>query len=231
MSPASCTVPEDRVLAYVAGDLTENEELALAEHLGECEECCAQAAEFAALRAALPECCAEGAIRWHSFPTPFGTMYVAATERGLARVSWGRGAQSFVRELEERFPGRVVAHDPTALAETERQLREYFAGTRSRFELPVDLGTLSEFDRRVLETARTIPYGEVIPYSELARRIARPQAARAVGNALARNPVAIVVPCHRVVRNDGSLGGYGGGIAYKKKLLAIEGRNDLLRTG
>lgn len=227
MSPASCTVPENRVLAYVAGDLAENEELALAEHLGQGEACCAQAAEFAAL----PACCAEGVVRWHSFRTPFGSMYVAATDHGLTRVSWGRRAERFVREMEERFPGRVVIRDPYALTDAERQLQEYFAGTRSRFELPVDLGGLSPFDRRVLETARTIPYGEVISYRELARRIARPQAARAVGNALGRNPVAIVVPCHRVVRSDGSLGGYGGGIAYKKKLLAIEGRTDLLRAG
>lgn len=190
-----------------------------------------QATEFAAVRAVVAACRAEAVLRWHSFPTPFGTMYVAATERGLTRVSWSRGARSFVRELEQRFPGRVVVRDPGALAETERQLREYFAGTRSRFELPVDLGSLSPFDRRVLGTAAsTIPYGEVVPYGELARRIARPHAARAVGGALGRNPVAIVVPCHRVVHSDGSLGGYGAGIAYKKKLLALEGRNDLLRA-
>ncbi|MBI4541145.1 MAG: methylated-DNA--[protein]-cysteine S-methyltransferase [Gemmatimonadetes bacterium] len=231
MSRSPCPVPEDQVLAYVAGDLPEEEELAFAEHLAECDECCEQAAEFVALRVALPACCADDVVRWHSFATPFGTMYVAATEKGLARVSWQqRGPDSFVRELEGRFPGRPVVRDPHALAEAERELREYFGGTRSQFDLPVDLSTLSPFDRRVLEKARTIEFGHVVPYAELARRIARPSAARAVGNALGRNPVAIVVPCHRVVRSDGSLGGYGGGVEYKERLLTIEGRRDLLRA-
>lgn len=230
MSRASCTVPEERVLAYVANELPEEQALTLAEHLGECEACCAQAAEFAALQAVLPACCADDVIRWHSFSTPFGTMYAAATDRGLVLVSWRQpGADGFVRELEERFPHHPVVRDREALAEAERQLREYFSGARSSFDLPVDLSMLSPFDRRVLETARaTIRFGEVVPYAELARRIARPRAARAVGNALGRNPVAIVVPCHRVVRSDGSLGGYGGGIEYKERLLAIEGRRDLL---
>jgi methylated-DNA-[protein]-cysteine S-methyltransferase len=133
--------------------------------------------------------------------------------------------------MEERFPGRPVVRDGERLVEAERELREYFAGERSSFDLPVDLSSLSPFDRRVLEVAfRTIRFGEVVPYAELAKRIGKPKAARAVGGALGRNPVAIVVPCHRVVRSDGSLGGYGGGVRYKERLLEIEGRRDLLRA-
>ncbi|MBI4520744.1 MAG: methylated-DNA--[protein]-cysteine S-methyltransferase [Gemmatimonadetes bacterium] len=242
MTRTPCTVPEDRIIAYVAGDLTDGEELTLAEHLGTCEECCEQAAELTALRGALPVCCATAAVRWHSFPTPFGTMFVARTDRGLARLSWQkRDAQQgswraqrpddFVAEMEERFPGQPVVQDADALADVERELEEYFAGARSRFDIPVDLSSVSEFERRVLESARAIPFGEVIPYTELARRISKPGAARAVGNALGHNPVAIVVPCHRVVRRDGSLGGYTGGVQYKKQLLTLEGRDDLLRAG
>lgn len=228
----SCSVSEDQILAYVAGELAGSDELAIAEHLGECAGCCEQAAEFTALETCLPACCEKEAVRWHSFKTPFGTMYVAATEKGLARVSWQqRGAGTFVREMESRFPGRPVVHDPEPLAEVERELREYFAGERSSFDLPVDLSALPAFDRRVLEFAfSTIGFGEVIPYAELARRIGKPKAARAVGGALGRNPVAIVVPCHRVVCSDGSLGGYGGGVRYKERLLTIEGRADLLRA-
>ncbi|MFQ5890587.1 MAG: methylated-DNA--[protein]-cysteine S-methyltransferase [Gemmatimonadota bacterium] len=224
MSGELCECTEDQLLAFVAGDLEVAEELEVAEHLGECEECCEQAADFRALSLALPDCGCDDAIRWHSFETPFGTMYVAATSAGLVRVSWQQpGPDAFAKQLERRFPGRPVIRDPNALGEAERELREYFAGQRACFDLPVDLSSLSEFEQRVLEAARRIPPGEVVCYSELARRIGKPKAARAVGNALGHNPVAIVVPCHRIVRRDGSLGGYGGGVEYKKRLLTIEG--------
>lgn len=228
MNDPSCRYSTEQILAYVAGDLAETRSLEVAEHLGECRECCDQAVEFLALSSALPISCTEAAVRWHRFPTPFGTMYAAASERGLVRMSWGQVSDdAFVEELERRFPSRPVVRDPDGLEEAEREMREYFAGERSRFELPVDLTELSEFERRVLEAARGIPFGEVVAYSDLARRIGKPKAARAVGNALGHNPVAIVVPCHRVVRRDGSLGGYTGGVHYKRHLLRIEGRRDV----
>ena len=87
---------------------------------------------------------------------------------------------------------------------------------------------MTDFQRAVLTELQSVGFGEVIPYSELARRIGRPGASRAVGNALNKNPVGIIVPCHRIVRADASLGGYGGGVQYKKRLLTIEGRQDLL---
>lgn len=232
MTGESCGCTTERVLAFVCGELADREGLEVAEHLGECGPCRDEAAEFRLLEGALRACCAEEVVRWHAFPTPFGRTYVAATDRGLARVSWGQpDDDAFVGGLEARFPDRPVVRDPRGLAEAERQLREYFAGERDRFDLPVDLGALSGFDRRVLEAARGIGYGQVVPYAELARRIGRPKAARAVGGALGRNPIAIVVPCHRVVRTDGGLGGYGGGVEFKERLLALEGREDLLRAG
>lgn len=231
MTGVSCGYSEDQILAYVSGDSREDEAVAVAEHLGECEECRTQAAEFTALGSALLDGCADDLVRWHAFETSFGTMYLAASDRGLARLSWQQPSpDGFVREMEERFPGCPVVRDSAALAEAERQLREYFAGERSSFDLAVDLSSLSEFERRVLEAARGIPFGEVVAYSDLARGIGKPKASRAVGNALNHNPVAIVVPCHRVVRRDGSLGGYGGGVEYKKRLLGIEGREDLARA-
>ncbi len=228
-----CTRTEDEVLAYVCGELPGTDEVELALHLGECGPCREQAVEFTALTRELPACCAAEAVRWHRFGSAFGTMYVAATDRGLVKVSWQQSDdEAFVDWLEQRFAGRPVVQDGEFLAEAERQLREYFAGERSRFDLPVDLSALSPFQRRVLETAfRTIPFGQVVPYAELARRIGKPKAARAVGGALGRNPVAIVVPCHRIVRGDGGLGGYGGGVEFKERLLALEGRDDLLAAG
>lgn len=229
MSGEICSCESEDVLAYVSGELEGESATAVAEHLGACSECCEEAAEFTALGSALMECCSEEVVRWHSFDTPFGVMYVAATARGLAKLSWQQdGLDAFVDWLEAHFRDCPVVRDSDGFAEVERQLQEYFVGSRSIFELPVDLSALSSFERRVLDAACRISFGQVVPYGELARRIGRPKAARAVGNALGRNPVAIVVPCHRVIRSDGSLGGYGGGIRWKERLLAIEGRGDLL---
>lgn len=225
MTDQSCVCTTERVLAFVCGELSEAEELEVAEHLGDCGPCCDEAAEFRVVGEALTECCQHQVVRWHGFETPFGRMYVAAGDRGLVRVSWQQPSDdALVDQLEERFPGRPVVRDPAGLTEAERELREYFAGDRDRFDLPVDLGGVSDFDRSVLQETRRISYGQVVPYAELARRIGRPGAARAVGGALGRNPVAIVIPCHRVVRTDGGLGGYGGGVECKERLLAIEGR-------
>lgn len=231
MSDQDCSYTEEQILAYVAGDLDTEEELAVAEHLGDCQGCCDQAADFVALGSALPEACADDVIHWHDFATPFGVMYVAASERGLVRISWGQPSDdAFVAEVRRRFPDHLVVRDPERLAAAEEEIREYFEGARSSFDLPVDLSALSEFERRVLEAAQRIPHGQVVAYSDLARRIGKPKAARAVGNALGHNPVAIVVPCHRVVRRDGGLGGYGGGVEYKRRLLGIEGRPDLAQA-
>ena len=233
-----CTFSTDSLVVFVGGDLPPDEELTMAEHLGGCEPCSARAAELVTLRSALSECCATDIVRWHQFPTPFGDMFVAATDRGLARVSWRQegdepgswtpqDADTFVEEMERSSPEIQIVRDARRLSDVERELGEYFAGIRSRFDVAIDLNGLSHFDRQVLDAARAIPFGEVIPYAELARRIAKPGAARAVGNALGRNPVAIVVPCHRVIRTDGSLSGYGGGVEYKERLLGLE-RGDLL---
>lgn len=164
-------------------------------------------------------------IRWHAFETDDGRMFLAATGRGVVFIRWGREGddEEFVAELRKRFPDREPVRDRRGLAQAERRLRAYLRGERAQPDLPVDLQALTPFQRRVLETTRDIRPGEVATYGQVARRIGRPRAARAVGNALARNPVAPVVPCHRVVRSDGSLGGYTGGVERKRKLLALEG--------
>lgn len=232
MTGESCGCTTEQVLAYVCGELEDTEEEFVAEHLGECGPCCEEAVEFRFLEGALQDCCGSDTVRWNAFQTPFGRMYAAVTDSGLAKVSWQQGSDdTFVEWLEERFPDQPVVRDAEGLAEVERQLGEYLRGERDRFDLPVDLSAVSEFDRKVLEAARRLSFGQVVPYAELARRIGRPKAARAVGGALGRNPVAIVVPCHRVVRKDGGLGGYGGGVEWKERLLAIEGREDLLKAG
>lgn len=229
MNRVPCNYTDEDVLAFVAGDLAEGDALSMAVHLGECGPCRDQAAEFTALHRTLEAWSGDDVIRWHGFVTPFGPTYAAATGAGLARLSWREpDPDAFVGGLEATFSDRPVIHDRRGLEPAERQLAEYFAGRRRRFELPIDLTGVSEFDRRVLAVVREIPFGGVLTYADIARRIGSPLAARAVGNAVGHNPAPIVVPCHRVVRSDGTLGGYsGGGPEYKRRLLAIEGAQDL----
>jgi methylated-DNA-[protein]-cysteine S-methyltransferase len=150
-------------------------------------------------------------ISWDIYDSPLGPLTLRAGERGLAGVA---------------FPGREGAlderrRDPAALAPVAAQLEEYFAGARTAFDLPLDLagGPLAE---RVWAELARIPYGTTISYGELARRVGRPDVVRAVAGAVARTPVPIVVPCHRVVGADGSLTGYGGGLHRKRALLDLE---------
>jgi methylated-DNA-[protein]-cysteine S-methyltransferase len=228
MTSVACHYTEEDVLAFVAGDLPDAELMAMAVHFGECGACREQATEFTALHRTLESYTVEDVVRWAAFDTPFGSTYAAVTGTGLVRVSWREPARdAFVKGLEASFTGRPVVHDNRSVAEAGRQLKEYFGGRRSRFELPVDLSLVSEFDRRVLAVVSKIPPGGVLTYADVARRIGSPTAARAVGNAVGRNPVPIVVPCHRVIRSDGTLGGYsGGGVGYKRRLLALEGWGD-----
>jgi methylated-DNA-[protein]-cysteine S-methyltransferase len=233
MTDGECTYCEDDVLAYVAGDLETEADLEMSVHLADCEDCRESAADFKALDCVVADCCRNEAIRWHTFESAFGRMFAASTSKGVARLTWRDvGEEGFLDWMTEQFPGRPLIRDPEALAEVEREVTEYFQGERTHFDMELDLGAMSEFERQVLEElTEAIRFGQVIPYSTLAKRLGKPRAARAVGNAVGANPVPIIVPCHRVVRLDGSLGGYGGGIEYKEKLLEIEGRQDLLKVG
>lgn len=151
--------------------------------------------------------------------TPIGTMRVVGSARGIERVDLPKSAAC------EPDPSWQPAgtSPPAALRDAERQLAEYFEGARRDFDLPLSTeGT--RFQRQVWDELRRIPYGETISYGELARRIGRPTASRAVGAANGRNPIAIVVPCHRVIGADGTLIGYGGGLPVKEALLALERR-------
>lgn len=149
--------------------------------------------------------------------SPLGTLLVAASERGVCRVSFAPDVEALAAAAGPR-----VLRVPAPLAAARRQLDEYFAGTRRQFDLPVDLRA-APFQRSVLEELARLPYGEVATYGELARRIGKPRAARAVGGALNRNPLPIVIPCHRVVGAGGALVGYAGGVERKRALLDLEG--------
>lgn len=165
-------------------------------------------------------------IRWSEFETPFGETFLAATARGVLRLSWEvDDPEAAADSLRSEFPLWGVKEAPDELTDSAGQLLEYFAGERRRFDLDVDFAGATEFQRAVLEATSRIPFGATVTYGELAERIDRPGASRAVGAALGRNPVPIVVPCHRVVRSDGSVGGYTAGTGYKEQLLELESRD------
>ena len=161
-------------------------------------------------------------IYYCAIRTPIGRVLVAATEAGLIRVSFRRTEASFAEELRRRLDAEVV-RSPARTADIVHQLRAYFAGERRTFDVRVDMSRLTPFHRRVLMAAATVPAGQVVSYGEIARRIGQPGGSRAVGQALGRNPLPIVIPCHRVVASGGRIGGYTGGLAIKRKLLRIEG--------
>lgn len=152
---------------------------------------------------------------------PFGPVYLAATDRGLCRIGFRTNEREFANDLLDR--GLFPEPDARRLSRERRELQEYLAGRRKRFEVPVDLRHVTPFQRKVLAATSRIPFGCCASYSDIARRIGNPQARRAVGGALNKNPVAIVVPCHRVIAADGSIGGYGGGLNVKRTLFEIEG--------
>jgi methylated-DNA-[protein]-cysteine S-methyltransferase len=169
-----------------------------------------------------------GPVVWTVVATSIGPLLLAATERGLVQVVFhatDRVRDRALGRLAARL-GRtpVEAPDSPLLAEPIRQVADYFAGTRQRFALPLDWSLITGFHREVLrELATGVPYGTVVGYGDLAGRVGQPGAAQAVGTAMGANPLPVVVPCHRVVESDGGIGGFGGGLETKRKLLALEG--------
>lgn len=155
--------------------------------------------------------------------SPLGALVAARTPVGLAMLSYEDGrADALLESLAARLSPRVL-EAPARLDETRRELEEYFCGRRRRFELAIDWSLVSGFAREVLASTAAIPFGQSRSYSEVASAAGSPRAWRATGNALGSNPMPIVIPCHRVLRSGGGLGGYTGGGERKRFLLALEG--------
>jgi methylated-DNA-[protein]-cysteine S-methyltransferase len=154
--------------------------------------------------------------------TPVGPLLVAATPRGVARIFFDAEPEHHLDLLASRFGSRVLRSAPV-VDPARRQLDEYFDGRRSAFELDVDLRVDAPFARQVLEELARVPFGHTTTYGALAARVGAPRSARAVGTVMNRNPIPIVLPCHRVVGANGSLTGYGGGLHVKEHLLRLEG--------
>ena len=162
-------------------------------------------------------------VSYVTLPSPFGTLLVATTDRGLVRLAYpDEHPDAVLQELSDRISPRVL-ESPLRTDEVRRELEDYFEQRRRGFDLNVDLSLVGGFAKRVLQATSRIPYGAVSTYREVAATAGSPRGFRAAGNALGSNPVPIVVPCHRVLRSGGGLGGYTGGLDRKEFLLRLEG--------
>ncbi len=156
--------------------------------------------------------------------TPIGTLLIAGDDEAVRRIEFPKNGRAARPEAGWHESSRGP------IAEAVRQLREYFAGKREQFDLPVaPAGT--DFQRGVWRILQEIPYGKTISYGELAKRVGNPKASRAVGAANGQNPIPIVIPCHRVIGANGKLTGFGGGLPIKEALLALEGKSRTLDLG
>jgi methylated-DNA-[protein]-cysteine S-methyltransferase len=160
-------------------------------------------------------------VAYAEVDTPVGVLGLGATPRGLVRVAFG-GGDDVVEDLARRVSPRVL-EAPERLDEVRRELDEYFEGRRTEFAVPIDWSLTRGFFRKVLQATARIGYGRVRTYTQMAARAGSPRAHRAAGNALASNPICVVVPCHRVVPTTGGIGNYGGGPERKEYLLQLEG--------
>lgn len=172
-------------------------------------------------------------VAYCSVESPLGELLVAGTQRGLLRISYDPSRNDAVLEqISERVSPRVL-EDPARLDDVRRELDEYFEGRRRRFDLKLDWSLTKGFVQKILRATARLDYGELATYKQMAEAAGSPRATRAAGNALGSNPIPIVVPCHRIVRTGGKVGGYGGslgpyigGPGIKERLLKLEGALD-----
>jgi methylated-DNA-[protein]-cysteine S-methyltransferase len=234
----------DALPGYVCGDLRILDKQWIDQHTAKCRYCQRQLTGFQRLDHLLSEFehdrCADmkapaftrrtrEVARYGSMESPIGKLLIAATDAGVVEITFGRttSKEEFLSHVIDR--GFDPVPDQQAIDPVVKQLGEYFQGSRNVFDVPVDFSGLTPFARDVLQATAGVPFGGVATYSEIAKQISNPGATRAVGNALGRNPVPIILPCHRVVPSDHSIGNYTGGVDIKVSLLSIEGA--LLPTG
>lgn len=242
-----CDVAEDAMPALVIGDLSSPDVAWVRHHTATCGYCRDRLHEFEQVEYTL-ECCDTVArtevtqrrpatalalgiaeARYGFMETPVGPVLIAVSNEGVCEVSYLDHTDRYdaLRQIEQR--GFIVQERQQSVTPVVDELASYFSGDRTTFDLGVDLKGVTDFTRSVLRATSYIPYGKVTTYGEIATMINKPGASRAVGNALGRNPVPVVIPCHRVVLSNGGMGWYTGGPHIKEALLDIEGVR--LRTG
>jgi len=236
-----CDIAEEAMPAMVIGDLSGQDASWLQSHVAGCAYCNTMLHSFERcelvfdeatghLASEMPEDRPNTAhalgmreANYGFMDTPVGPILVAMTDRGVCDVSFLNHHDAFapVHEMETR--SLLAVEGQSSIAPAVEQLEEYFSGARDRFDLAVDLHGITPFTRGVLEATSHVPYGKVTSYGRIAGQIGNAKASRAVGNALGRNPIPIIIPCHRIVLSNGDLGWYTGGTDIKRSLLGIEG--------
>ena len=162
-------------------------------------------------------------VSYDAVDSPFGPLLLAATKRGVVRLAFPEeNVEEVLDGLAQRLSPRIV-QSSAPLERARHELAEYFAGQRRSFGLTLDWALVGTFGQRVLRAASAIPYGGVLSYAQVASEAGSPRGSRAAGSALGANPIPIVIPCHRVLRKGGALGGYAGGLERKRWLLELEG--------
>jgi len=238
--------PDETFVRYVLGEMPAGKRQELERHSRTCPECRLRLASFRTAGSNLDRMFSRTPRRVEMAPAEkllsalltqfpeqrlyydivrfpqFGSILAAATDRGLCFISFRESAEGEYLERWTRADFTVVRSEEV-LKQPMAQLARYFSGSLQTFDLPLDLRFATDFTRDVLQATARIGFGQVRTYQDVARAIKKPKATRAVGNALGRNPIPIVIPCHRVVATGGGLGGFTGGLNYKRKLLRIEG--------
>jgi methylated-DNA-[protein]-cysteine S-methyltransferase len=243
-----CDIACKAMAEHVAGDLCAKDEHWLHEHTDECDYCANELRRYDTLDKALTACgeiCADiheppplalpkrDRVLYTRMPSPVGDLILAATRDGLREIDFARDLSDAAFVMRLRGSGadpmrleRTPDAEPEARQNLKRaaaELQEYFNGRRAQFDVPLDWGGMPPFRRAVLEATAAVPFGHLDTYAGIAKRIGQPKATRAVGNALGHNPIPVIVPCHRVIRSDASIGGYTGGLDIKERLLQLEG--------
>lgn len=166
------------------------------------------------------------------FRSPWGWMGIAESPKGIQTIVLPKRSKRAVEsDLKMQSIGSLQQGESAQLEETRRQLLDYLAGRRNTFDVPLDLSQGTSFQRQVWRTLQRVPYGKLRSYQWIAARVGGRHYARAVGNAVGANPLPIIVPCHRIVAHDASLGGFSGGLSIKRKLLSLEGTLRCLKSG
>lgn len=238
-----CDLCEESLPAYVLGDLEQIDKSWVDEHTATCNYCrnelhcfqgvdsliercdLADTAPLPALPALppLPQKAAPRDAAYGTIESPIGELLVAVSDEGVCEIGfgWMDDATHFEQRLAQR--GFQAMRNQTRITEIASELGEYFSGRRNHFEVPLDFSGLTPFSRAVLDATAQVPFGQTRTYGEIAAQIGSPGASRAVGNALNKNPIPLIVPCHRILPTGKGIGKYAGGVEAKERLLSLEG--------
>lgn len=231
-----CDLACDAMPGLVLGDLAPADQDWVIEHTKACNYCAGQLGGFRRIDDALNRLEVDLAVPvpmaklgsgrtagYGEVASPVGPLMIASSDKGVCEIAFGDNETEaqFLHHLRTR--GFRPVQNQTAIAAVAQELSEYFRGERNHFEVPLDVSGVSLFTQAVLKATTEVPFGHLTSYRGIAERIGKPSATRAVGNALGRNPIPVIIPCHRIVRSDSSLGGYTGGIRIKERLLSLEG--------